>query len=237
MNIDIFIRSYYKDFAWLSYCLRSIERHAIGFRKTIVVVPRSSMQRAVRLAITDATEIRECEDYRDDYLGQQVTKVQADKYTDADFICHVDSDCVFRRPVHPEEFFCNQRPVVSMTPYHLFPAEAGWRRLGEKFMCRDVDYDFMRRQPFVYPRWLYGAMRDHAQRLHGKSLADYITSQPARGFSEYNAFGAFAFYFHRDKFEWSERSVWTPDESICRWFWSWGGISPEVREELDALLR
>ena len=32
---DVFIVSYAKDAPWLEYCLRSIDKYARGFRKTI----------------------------------------------------------------------------------------------------------------------------------------------------------------------------------------------------------
>ena len=225
MNADIFIRTYYKDLQWLQYSLRSIEKYTAGFRKTILVVPRSSAERLRWAGLDRHAETHICEDFADDYLGQQITKLHADRYSDADLICHVDSDCLFRRRTAPKDFFSNGKIVVPMVSYRAFPQERGWQKLAEKFMCCQVEYDFMRRQPFLFPRWLYGAMRDHAQHLHNQSLYDYVISQPPGGFSEYNALGAFAYYFHCDEFVWSERTTWIPDESICRWFRSWGDLS------------
>ncbi|MEU1817001.1 hypothetical protein ABZ543_17660 [Streptomyces roseifaciens] len=49
----------------------------------------------------EADSIIRCPDYAEDYLGQQVTKVLADRLTDADFIAHLDSDCVIRRVRDP----------------------------------------------------------------------------------------------------------------------------------------
>jgi hypothetical protein len=237
MNVDIFIRSYYKDLQWLGYCLRSIEKYTRGFRKTILVVPKSSAERLIRSGLDRCVQTHICEDFADDYLGQQVTKLHADQYSDADFICHVDSDCLFHRPVVPDEFFSEDgKLVIPMTSYRSFPQEIGWQRISERFMCREVEYDFMRRQPFIFPRWIYEEIRDHAILLHNESLYDYVRSQPPRGFAEYNALGAFAYYFHRDEFIWNERHLWAADESICRWFWSWGGISRDSQKEIDAIL-
>ena len=38
-DVDIVIRSYYKDFRWLEWCLRSIDRFCQGFRQVVLVVP------------------------------------------------------------------------------------------------------------------------------------------------------------------------------------------------------
>src|SRR2546430_1989099 len=101
---DIFIRSYWKDFAWLELCLAAIAQYCHGFRSVIVVVPRSSQPWLRRFpALEDKVQVEFCRDYRDDYLGQQATKLRADTFTDADFICHVDSDCIFCRPTAPAD--------------------------------------------------------------------------------------------------------------------------------------
>ena len=39
-----------------------------------------------------------CEEYEDDYIGQQIAKLNADNYTDAPLIAHIDSDCMFCAP-------------------------------------------------------------------------------------------------------------------------------------------
>ena len=236
MDVDILIRSYYKDLRWLRYSLESIERYAAGFRRIILVVPRSSLERLRHSGLDRKVETHMCEDFRDDYLGQQITKLYADSYSDADFICHVDSDCLFRRPTTPDDFFLGDKPVVPMARYAAFPDRQSWQNLTERFLCRPVEYEFMRRQPFLYPRWLYGAVRQYALQVHLQSLSDYVISQPPRGFSEYNALGAFAYFFYHGEFVWNERDTWLPDETICRWFWSWGGISRDEQDEIDSIL-
>jgi hypothetical protein len=236
MNVDVFIRSYYKDFRWLSYCLRSIRKYAHGFRKTVLVVPASSAERLTWFQFDREVEAHVCEDFADDYLGQQISKLQADEYSDADFICHIDSDCLFRQSSTPQDFFYGGKVVIPITSYKRLPNAIGWRRLNESFMQRAIEYDFMRRQPLIFPRWLYPALRSHVAVLHQRSLYHYVMSQPSRGFSEYNALGALAYYFYNDAFVWRERDQCEPDESVCRWFWSWGGLSATIQDEIDAIL-
>jgi hypothetical protein len=236
MNVDLFIRSYHKDFRWLSYCLRSVGKYAHGFRKTILVVPASSAERLTLSGLGRAVEVHVCDNFVDDYLGQQVTKLYADEYSDADFICHMDSDCLFRCNVTPQDLFSDGRVVIHITSYGKLPNAIGWQKLNERIMGWAVEYDFMRRQPLTFPRWLYPALRSHIARLHEQPVRDYIMSQPPRGFSEYNAMGAFAYYRHFDAFVWKERDQREPNESICRWFWSWGGISATIQDEIDAIL-
>ena len=37
--IDIFYKSYAKDFEWLYYSLRSIKKYLTGYNKIIIVIP------------------------------------------------------------------------------------------------------------------------------------------------------------------------------------------------------
>jgi hypothetical protein len=113
--VDLVIRTYYKDLEWLEYCLRSIRRYATGFRSVIVVIPRASEGAYLRRRIV-ADHLVICQSFRDDYLGQQVTKLYSDEYTDADYIAHLDADTVFIRPVSPGDLFYRGRPYILMTP-------------------------------------------------------------------------------------------------------------------------
>jgi hypothetical protein len=235
-SVDIFIRTYYKDLRWLAYCLRSIEKYAHGFRDVILVTPRSSAARLTWSGLGRKVTTHICEDFADDYLGQQVTKMLADHYSDADFVCHLDSDCILRRPVTPSDLISEGRAVISMAAYTALPHDEGWRRLSEGFLRRPVEFDFMRRPPFVYPRWLYAALRDHALRAHGTPLADHIVAQAPHGFSEFNAMGSLAYYQYFDQFRWRRLDCAERDESLCRWFWSWSGISPADEREIEAIL-
>jgi hypothetical protein len=234
---DILIRSYWRDFGWLAYCLASIEKHCHGFRSTIVVVPSSSSARLRRLGDSlSRVRIELCDEYRDDYLGQQVTKLNADALTDADLVCHVDSDCVFVRDVSPLDLLRGGKVRVLMRPTALLGRHRPWHRSTEEFLGWSVAYDFMQHPPFTYPRWLYAHVRRHCVAVHGVALADYVASRPPRGFSEFNVLGAFAYERERDRFSWVDTSREDAGEPSCRWYWSWGGIEPSIRSELDALL-
>jgi hypothetical protein len=234
---DILIRSYWKDFAWLELCLQSIAQYARGFRSVIVVVPEASRPWLKRFHLAaPRLEVAFCANYRDDYLGQQVTKLLADTYTDAPFICHLDSDCILVRPVAPDELIEDGRPRVVMRPYEQLGRHWPWQRPTEEFLRTAVTHDFMQRPPFVYPRWIYPELRDFARAAHTLELERYILTCPTRGFSEFNVLGAFAKARHAADFVWIDARESDPGEPICRWYWSWGGVGPTVRREVKALL-
>jgi hypothetical protein len=217
----------------LRYCLASIERYCSGFRRVVVVIPEASTAKWHWLGL-DADRVRHCPLYRDDYLGQQVTKLHADQYTDADYICHVDSDCVFQRPTTPADLIDAGRPYVLMEPYARLDSHVPWRALTERFLGEKVSHEFMRRPPYTFPRWVYPALRRRCWARHGISLETYVLSQPPRGFSEFNALGAYAYRHHRDAFTWVDAADAPPQP--CRVFWSRQSLDARVRQEIDRLL-
>lgn len=238
MTCDILIRSYRKDLPWLELCLAAIAKFCSGFRSVIVVVPASSerfLRRPTRLAPN--ARIVTCPDYRDDYLGQQVTKLHADDFSDADFICHIDSDCIVSQPVSPDYLLDAGRPRIAMRSYRSLDRHWPWQAPTEAFLGWSVEWDFMQRPPFVFPRWIYPQVRAHCVAQHGMDLDRYVLSQPPRGFSEFNVLGAYAYARHRESFSWEIAPADGVTDSTCRWYWSWGGLDDGTRTEIEALLQ
>ena len=235
LTCDIFIRSYHKDFLWLSNCLKSIDRYCHGFAETVLAVPNSSYG-SVGILRDLGQRIVVCKDYQDDYLGQQVTKLYADEYCGADYICHVDSDCLFYRDVFPEDLIFEGKPVIALTAYDELPDDRVWKGITGRFLGRTLHANFMRRQPMVFPRWIYGELRNYTEGLHGTDLEAYVISQPPRGFSEFDALGGYAYTFHRDLFQWLTLRANEPNETVCKWYWSWGGITSQIAKEIALVL-
>jgi hypothetical protein len=235
MIFDIVIRSYHRDFEWLHYCLRSIERFCRGFRDVVLIVPTSSRAKLDWLGLR-GTRTMTCRDYPIDYLGQQVTKLHADLVSDADYLCHVDSDWVFTRPCAPHDLLVDGKVAVGMVDYRRLHPGIPWRRATERFLGRSVAHDFMRRQPYMFPRRQYAALRDFCRARHGVDLETWVLRQTPLGFSEFNALAAHAFFHEPEAYAWVEADDPTLDEAPCRAYWSWGGITEAIRCELDAVL-
>jgi hypothetical protein len=233
---DLFIRSYWKDLEWLRYCLASIDRYCHGFRSVIVVVPRSTAPWLRREPLPAHVRVEFCPDYQVDYLGQQVTKLLADTISEADYICHVDSDCVFFRATAPEDLITDGKPRVLMQSSALLGRHYPWQKPTERFLGCPVLDDFMRQPPFTFPRWLYGALRGHAQAMHATDIERYVTGRPPREFSEFNALGAFAWQHYHEDFVWVDTAISPPVAPCCHWYWSWGGIDAETRREIEEIL-
>jgi hypothetical protein len=245
VSCDIFIRTYPGDYLWLKWCVKSIGRFCDGFRKIVIVSPDPDACPTTPEELF--TEIRKGiktipiqwkvlnEESEDHYLSQQIHKLYADVITDyqADYILHIDSDTVFTRPVAPSDFLDDGKVTWPYTPYSAI--EVPWKPITEKFMCSDVENEFMRRFPIVIPRWLYPRLREFCHTKHGCIVSSYVKMQPLRSFSEFNALGAYAWKFHRDKFHWINTTEMALPEPFARQFFSWGGITPEVQKELDQI--
>ena len=179
MTTDIVIKSYPKDYGWLAYCLSSIQKFATGFNDIIVMLPRSAP-----LALT-------CEkvvllDTPENYLSQQVAKLNADLHTKADYILHFDSDMIFTRPVTPADFFRKGKPSWAITEWGSIPGKAekkAWYHVMAKALQEAPPYEFMRKCGILAPRWLYAEFRAFIQETHGISMEAYVMNQPANELS------------------------------------------------------
>lgn len=206
-TVDVFIKSYAKDAPWLDWCLRSIRKFVSGLRGVQVISPDA--QTVVFPTPRYNQSWKVLPEYGNDhYLSQQVFKLYADTFTDSDWILFTDSDTIFTRPVTPETYLKQGKFVWMMTPMkEAHPDEQqAWRRVMRKFFGREPEYEFMRRHPFLLPRWLLADLREFCVKQHGVELKDYVMAQPYREFTEFNILGMYAYEYHRDRFEWLDTS-------------------------------
>lgn len=237
MTCDILIRTCRRDLPWLDLCLAAVERFARGFGQVVVVLPRGQepwLRRHRELPSWCRLEL--CPDYADDYLGQQVTKLHADAFTDAELVCHLDSDCVLRRVTTPDDLAPDGRPWIVARPYAELGRHWPWRACTEEFLGWPVDDDFMQRPPFVYPRSLYGQVRAHCAERHRHDIDTWVLGRPARGFSEFNAMGAFARARRPRDFRWLDAPGGDPPDQRCLWYWSRDGVTAQTRRDVAAVL-
>lgn len=215
MTCDIFIRTHSGDAEYHRHCLRSIEKFCSGFRNVVVVnkdEPRG-------------------------YLGQQVDKMEADLHTDADFVLITDSDTLFTTPVTPETYLRDGKSVWLHTPWTPeMLAHAGthsWFRCMEVFFGVEPPSEFMRRQPFMVPRWLTISLREFCKARHGMSIRDFVMM--GKSFSEFNVLGFHAWLHHRDRIAWIDTSKEPLPELTVRQFWSHDPIGKNI-DEIESIL-
>ena len=128
MTCDILVKSCARDARWLPWLFRSVLRFARGLRAVVVLFPADERAAIDGMGLTRERVVL-THDHGDRYVYQQLCKLEADRYTDADFVCHVDSDCVFTGPASPETYFTGGRPQMLYTPYTALEGSgaAAWR--------------------------------------------------------------------------------------------------------------
>jgi hypothetical protein len=226
MKTDILIRSYHKDYEWLWHSLRSIRKFGRDFSNIHIIVPEldvSPLNHLTREKIH--TVVDQCEGY----LAQQITKVYADTWCNSDYVLHVDSDCIFYTNFSPESFFIDNKPVMLYEK----PKKSPWNEISEKTLGWYDEYEYMRRHPIIYPRWIYAEFRRWIKEKHGCELDAWICAQPDRKFSEFNTLGQWARKYFPDEFVWMNPHDFP---RFCKQYWSWGGITDTIQYEIDQLL-
>lgn len=213
MVTDIFIKTCAHDAAYHQYCMASIDKFCSGFRNTVVV---------------DGEHPR-------GYLHQQVVKMHADTHCPgADFILVTDSDTLFTEPVTPESFMRDGKPIWYQTPAASIEGDARcWFPVMDKFHGVEPEFEFMRRQGFMFPAWILRELRGYCVAKHGRTMEQYVMESGR--FSEWNVVGMFAWLHHRDAFSWINTDEELPPAKV-RQFWSRDTIEKNI-EEIQKILQ
>jgi hypothetical protein len=238
MTYDIFYRTYRGDAKWLEYSLQSIVKFVTGYSSVIVTAPESSREIIEPIVKKYGFKFIECEAIHpsEDYVGQQATKMFADLYTTSDIVVHVDSDVIFTRDVTLETFLNSSgtKPLNLKSAYANI--ETPWKPITERLVKFEVDYEYMRKQPIIYPREIYKPTRDHLEKVHGISFHELVRSIDNREFSEFNIIGAISEKYYSDLIEWQDTHDQKPLPEPCViQYWSWGGID-DKEEEIKKIL-
>lgn len=237
MRTDIFIVSCLKHRAWLEHCLASIRKFAQGFGETVVLVPDTEAGEFVELCAEQRALLRVGrEPPGKGHLWQCLQKCRADEHCPgADFIFHIDSDCVFCEPVTPADYFEGDKPVLLIEEYasleRQFPGFP-WRPVVEKALKRPVKYETMRRQGMVNPIGIYAATRQEVVRAIEEPFDEFVMAQKneyPQTFCEFNTIGAVALEPPwRDRYHFRDvvKEGWPPHKIIQ----FWGHRAPDLSQ-------
>ncbi len=245
MTCDVFLRSYAGDLAWVPYALRSLQKFVTGIRDIIISVPEEDLPAFKTLNLVKERLVKSevPTGAMDPYLGQQADKLRAYHYTNADQVLFWDSDCIAVRLFSPLDLMIDDKPRWLMTPYSKLVHADGtpdtpWQPITQKAIGKPVvDFEFMRAHPVLAPREALFGFAQFMQATHGgATLEEYIAKQPNRQFSEWNALGAWSYYHWPYYFSfWNTEEKGVPEPFVLQ-SWSWGGLTPEIREKFERIL-
>lgn len=203
-SIDIFIRTYRRDFPLLQYCLYSIFKYVTSFRKVVIAVREKEYSQLVDILKHKSyfTKLVISKEYNFDdsidYLGQQITKLHADVLTDAEYIMFVDSDCVFYDSFDISLLMFDQESSRIRLRVDAFSNIDSSALIWKEFLkeCKlPSEYEFMRRLPLLYPASLLKQVRTFISQQRKKTAANaclHIYHKTLKTFSEFNLLGAYA---------------------------------------------
>jgi hypothetical protein len=241
--VDIFIRSYPGDFEWLGYCLKSIKKYCSGFRDIILTITEDNVDLAKNSKFLDLSDIKliPCKKYPiDDYIGQMITKSKCHEFSNADVFCHIDSDCFFYNKYNASEIFEKNKIIYFYNLYKDVGDAIIWKNPVERFLGFFVDKEFMRSFPMCFSRDTYKGIHDYCLEKHNKNLEGWVVDQFQKYnrlcYIEFNTIGAYAFNFQNDKYRFIESPKPFFRPRFLKQYWSWGGISDEIRKEIEYYL-
>lgn len=214
-SIDILIKSYKKDFWLLQLALKSISRNVTGYNNLVLLIPEKDKHDFDTRILPERTLIHYIEEYGKGWLFQQVCKLQAYKYSNADYILFSDSDNFFDHKLNVQDLILNDQPEILYTDYAQLPDAIIWKEPTERFIKEAVQYEFMRRLPLVYHRSTLVSISEYEPNLEN------IIMNSGR-FSEFNCLGVFAYKYERDKYLFVNTDGWEYQPPHSTQVWSHG---------------
>lgn len=245
---QIIICSYPKDFPWLRYCLRSLNRFAEGFLPTIVCVDVNDAWEVAQLIAQEKSraQIKITRGRPGQgFMRAQIAMMMADVLCTGDNLFFLGSDCIAFADFRPEPYLdARGHPAVLYSSYEVMegvhPGTIPWRKGVERVLGFSPDNEYMRRLPSVFPREIFAPMRRHVESWHKPLTFDnYIYQADAaqtllgqeRDTSEANILGAFANYYAHSTCHWVDiAAAGMNGSAVNGWpssilqLWSHGGL-------------
>jgi hypothetical protein len=241
VKTEILIVSFKRDFAYAQWLFRSIAKFCKGFSAVRLLVPTQDYAQAEGMVhrllrdkgMTDA-QVQSYDEWPTaGFLHHMAQIMRADEWCPAaDFILHVDADCVFNQPVTPETYIKNGKPIMRFEYFSKIgvrrPDVGAWQAVTQAALPFLVTKETMRCHPGVFHGGLYPEARRQIEIKTKDNWLEYIKRQrgghPA-GFCEFNVLGNVALHCFPEKYEAVEQigDRVQPDNCLQQ-FWSHGAI-------------
>jgi len=272
LTIDIFYKTYCKDYPFLIHSLKSLKKHARGFRKIVLITDfgqKDELEKIVERLNLPVIEIFElCQDLdthpptrlpkflakvkkqlnrslriitpdRIGYEVQKAVKCNWPEWSDADAVVQIDSDTILTHAFDVISLFENGKPVWFKRKWSQCGAQAAkmWKKGTLYFYNKEaLDYHYMIRPIFLVTRELAIELEKYVKDTFDCSFYSLFSNPRLPRMSEYDLLGFYA----DNKDLRLEYKIYDLDESTgplpkAKQFWSWGGITDEVRDEIEKL--
>jgi hypothetical protein len=256
LRVTILIVTYAKDIPFLRYCLASIKKYATGFSGVTLVVP--AHERSQFDWVRDAFIHSFDEPPGKGMLAHLIQKTRADLWCpDADFVLHIDSDCMFFRKVTPADYVIDSRCLSVREAYSGIanPNRHIWRECVKNATGIVLEHDYMLRHPQIHPLSVYRATREFVESFTGQPFEEFVLNgrnEFPQTFCEFNTLSAvgrrlFSCCYHYVEYDraadaalclrepGSFQYVYKRESDFLVEWWSHGGID-QYKSDCDAVL-
>lgn len=210
MIIDIFIRTYSKDYFLLKYSLISIIKYLKGYRYIHICSREKDYNELITLIksnpLTENNEqikTHKSHDFPDniDYCGQQIIKMSADCFSDAEYLCFTDSDTIYHGEIDlKKEFFDDSGKInLFMDTWNNVGDANCWKKCLIKLNLL-TKYEFMRRLPIIIPSHILKELRNLIELKIKKNFINAcLEIFNDGGISEFNIMSSYLYIFYNQK--------------------------------------
>ena len=227
--ISLFVRSYEKDFEWLSYSVKSMRVNLLGsVTEKVLVVPINT---EIPIDISSFFDkIAYTQETHKGYIAQQIDKIRAYKYCSNKYILFSDSDCIYYDPFDVNLWVNDGKCTLYKTLYDNIDDIncKAWRETTYVAVGIDSEYEYMRCVPLIHNIETLILLDNH------KLFNQHISHQDIL-LSEFNALGVIAateLPHLYDIIEINERPL---APKLPKQYWSWGGFTDDIRKELEQI--
>ncbi len=222
-SIDLFVKTYRKDFWIFSISLETIKRNVTGYKNLIILVPERDKEFFETRYLPERSLVFYVADEGEGYLRQQHYKMTANKYSSADYIMYSDSDILFNNPLDVSKIVKDNKPEVLYTSWDKVGQAVCWKAPTEAFIGEPVAAERMRRNNQCIHRSTLEGIEKFAPDLEQTIMSSH-------SFSEFNAIMAYAYKYENEKYTWIDTDNWEYVPPAGIQIWSYANKEPGASE-------
>lgn len=226
--ISLFVRSYEKDFEWLSHSIRSMRKNLKGISDRVLCVPTKT-QIPNDISVYFNRIVYSAEKLNG-YMAQQVDKVSAYKYCKHENILFSDSDCIYFQEYDATQLLDGNKIKLYRTRYKTIKDDNAfaWKDITKLMTGIDPSHEYMRCFPIMHKAIVCQALNE------SHTYQEYLKIVQANHMSEFNALGIIARTYYPDHYIFLDTEESLPLQT-AKQYWSWGGITPDISKELEKI--
>lgn len=229
MKVSVYIRTYKRDVEWLDFCLQSIEKNLVGWDEIVVGIPKGQEH---HLRYLKNIKIVLEPYFKEDYIGQQVSKLLSHRHTKGTYTLIVDSDLIFLPGANISDYLDGDCPIIGIKS--IPPLQ---NKFSGTYTPPIVKL-FKQSAPYTY------MVDSHAARLYRRNtlesferhfphIESFAREQPRRrGFSEFEFLGFYIHLYESKNYCLLDLDKEKPKIHHTRQFWNVDGLTKEILSEL-----